>query len=582
MNENENIYQELNNRFGPAVLTQQETRDNIPTIWVSNERVLDVLRFLKNDIPEPFRMLYDLTAIDERMRAHRDGQPPSDFTIVYQLLSFDRNGDLRIKVPLQGEAPALPSATSVWPSANWYEREVWDMFGVTFQDHPFLERLLMPLTWKGHPLRKDHPARATEMGPFQLPDDKQEVEQDALQFNPERWGLRREGPETDFLFLNLGPQHPGTHGILRLVLQLDGEEILDVVPDIGFHHRGAEKMGERQSWHTYIPYTDRIDYLGGVMNNLPYVMAVEKLAGIQVPDRVKYIRVLTCELFRLSSHLVWYGTFAQDVGQLSPVFYMFSDRERLFDIIGAITGDRMHPNWFRIGGVTQDLPNGWDKMVREFLDYFPKRLNEYDRLVMKNRIFQARTKGIGAYSLEEAIDWGVTGPNLRACGMEWDFRKKRPYSGYDQFEFDIPTAEHGDCYDRAVVRVAEMRQSLRIIQQCVENMPAGPYKSDHPLTTPPLKEHTMHDIETLITHFLNVTWGPVIPPGEAFAEVEATKGNNGYYLISDGGTESYRTRIRTPSFAHLQILPLISRGMLIPDLLAILGSLDFVLADVDR
>jgi NADH-quinone oxidoreductase subunit C/D len=582
MNEPENLYQELNKRFGPAVLAQQETRDNFPTIWMSKDRILDVLRFLKNDLPQPFRMLYDLTAIDERMRTHRDGQPPSDFTLVYQLLSFDRNSDLRIKVPLLGENPSLPSATSLWPSANWYEREVWDMFGIKFDDHPFLERLIMPLSWKGHPLRKDHPARATEMGPFQLPDEKQDAEQAALQFNPERWGLRREGPDTDFMFLNLGPQHPGTHGVLRLILQLDGEEILDVVPEIGFHHRGAEKMGERQSWHTYIPYTDRVDYLGGVMNNLPYVMAVEKLAGIQVPERVQYIRVLLCELFRLASHLVWYGTFAQDLGQLSPVFYMFTDRERVFDIVGAITGGRMHPNWFRIGGVSQDLPNGWEKLVREFLDYFPKRLDEYDQLVMKNRIFQARTKGIGAYNLEEAIDWGVTGPNLRACGLEWDFRKKRPYSGYDQFEFDIPTAEHGDCYDRAVVRVAEMRQSMRIIQQCVENMPAGPYKSDHPLTTPPLKEHTMHDIETLITHFLNVSWGPVIPPGEAFAEVEATKGNNGYYLISDGGTESYRTRIRTPSFAHIQTLPQLSRGLLIPDLLAILGSIDFVLADIDR
>jgi NADH-quinone oxidoreductase subunit C/D len=582
MNENEDLSLELNKRFGPNLLSFQETKDNFETIWVSKERILDVLRFLKNDAPKPFRMLYDLTAIDERMRAHRDGQPPSDFTVVYQLLSFERNQDLRIKVALQGDSPSLPSATPVWRSANWYEREVWDMFGISFEGHPFLERLLMPLTWKGHPLRKDHPARATEMGRFQLPDDKQEAEQAALQFNPERWGLRREGPETDFIFLNVGPQHPGTHGIMRLVLQLDGEEILNVVPDIGFHHRGAEKMGERQSWHTFIPYTDRVDYLGGVMNNLPYVMAVEKLAGIQVPERVQVIRILVCELFRLSSHLVWYGTFAQDVGQLSPVFYMFSDRERIFDIVGAITGGRMHPSWFRIGGVTQDLPKGWDKLVREFLDYFPKRLVEYERLVMKNRIFQARTKGIGVFTLDEAIDWGVTGPNLRACGFEWDFRKKRPYSGYDQFEFDIPTAEHGDSYDRAVVRVAEMSQSLRIIEQCLQNMPAGPYKSDHPLATPPLKEHTMHDIETLITHFLNVSWGPVIPPGEVFAEVEATKGNNGYYLISDGSTESYRTRIRTPSFAHIQTLPLLCRGLLIPDLLAILGSLDFVLADVDR
>lgn len=440
----------------------------------------------------------------------------------------------------------------------------------------------MPNTWEGHPLRKDHPARATEMEPYRLPQEKEISEQRSLQFNPEDWGMKRHSEVSDYMFLNLGPQHPGTHGLLRIVLELDGEEIIDAVPEIGFHHRGAEKMGERQSWHTYIPYTDRIDYLGGVMNNLPYVMAVEKLAGIQVPDRAKVIRIMLVELFRIASHLVWYGTFAQDLGALSPVFYMFTDRERLFDIIGAICGARMHPNWFRIGGVAQDLPNGWDRLVRDFLDYLPPRLAEYDRLVMQNRIFKARTQGIGVYSLDEAIEWGVTGPNLRACGLEWDWRKKRPYSAYDQFEFDIPTAIHGDCYDRALVRVEEMRQSLRIIRQCVEQMPPGPYKSEHPLTTPPRKERTMHDIETLIHHFLGVSWGPVIPPGEALASVEATKGNNGYYLISDGNTIPYRVRIRTPSFAHLQTIPLISRGYMIPDLLATLGSLDYVLADVDR
>ena len=456
------------------------------------------------------------------------------------------------------------------------------MFGIKFNQHPNLRRILLPPTWAGHPLRKEHPARATEMGPFKLPEEKQEAEQQALQFKPEEWGLQRSSEDTDFMFLNLGPQHPGTHGPFRIVLQLDGEEIVDAVPDIGYHHRGAEKMGERQSWHTYIPYTDRIDYLGGVMNNLPYVMAVEKLAGITVPDRANVIRIMMAEFFRLSSHLVWYGTFAGDLGAMSPVFFMFNDRERIFDIVAAICGDRMHPNWFRIGGVAQDLPKGWDRLVKDFIKYFPPRVKEYDKLVMQNRIFKARTKGVGVYTQDEAIEWGVTGPGLRATGLEWDFRKKRPYSGYDQFEFDIPTAVHGDCYDRAVIHVEEMRQSLRIIEQCLNNMPTGPYKSDHPLTTPPRKERTMHDIETLITHFLSVSWGPVIPPGEACVGIEAAKGNNSYYLISDGNTVSYRTRIRTPSFAHLQMIPVISRGLLVPDLLAILGAIDFVLADVDR
>jgi NADH-quinone oxidoreductase subunit C/D len=576
------IIDDLKNTFGEAVLAVQATRDDIPTLWVNRDKMLALLRHLKTGVPNPYRTLYDLTTIDERVRSHRQGQPESDFTVVYHLLSYDRNEDIRIKVPLKGEYPSLPTITTLWKSADWYEREAWDMFGVKFDGHPHLKRILMPPTWKGHPLRKDHPARATEMGPFRLPDEKEASEQTALQFRPEDWGMQRETEDTDFMFLNLGPQHPGTHGLIRFILQLDGEEIADAVLDIGYHHRGAEKMAERQSWHTYIPYTDRVDYLGGVMNNLAYCLAVEKLAGIKVPERAQTIRVMLAELFRIASHLVWYGTFAQDVGALSPVFYMFTDRERIFDIIEAVCGGRMHPEWFRIGGVAQDLPKGWDGLIKNFLTYLPPRLKEYDSIVMRNRIFKGRTQGVGIYTLDEAIDWGVTGPGLRACGFEWDFRKKRPYSGYENFEFDIPTAVHGDSYDRGVVRVEEIRQSLRIIEQCVNNMPSGPYKSAHPLATPPLKERTMHDIETLINHFLSVSWGPVIPAGEAFFGIEATKGNNGYYLISDGNTVSYRTRIRTPSFPHLQMVPHIARGLMIADLLAILGSIDFILADLDR
>jgi len=576
------VIDQLVGTFGADSVSRQTTCDAVPTAWVTAQNIHAMLNHLKNRIERPYRMLYDLAGIDERVRKNRDGQPPSDFSLVYHLLSFDRNEDVRLKVALSTDHASVPTITDIWPAANWYEREAWDMFGIGFDGHPNLRRILLPSTWRGHPLRKDHPARATEMEPFSLPQQKEDEEQQALQFHPEDWGLQRSRPGSDVMFLNLGPQHPGTHGVLRIILELDGEEIVDAVPDIGYHHRGAEKMGERQSWHTFIPYTDRIDYLGGVMNNFPYVLAVEKLAGIEVPDRVKLIRVMMAEFFRIASHLVWYGTFAQDVGALSPVFYMFTDRERVFDIVEAICGGRMHPNWFRIGGVAQDLPRGWDGLVSDFLAYFPPRLAEYDHLVMRNRIFKARTKGIGSYTREEAIEWGVTGPGLRACGFEWDFRKKRPYSGYEQLDFEIPTATAGDCYDRAVVRVEEMRQSLRIIEQCQRNMPNGPYKADHPLTTPPRKEHTMHDIETLITHFLSVSWGPVIPPGEAFVGIEASKGNNGYYLISDGGTMAYRVRIRTPSFPHMQMVPLITRGLLIPDLLAILGSIDFVLADVDR
>ena len=575
----------------PATIAPQTTRDGVPTCWIEVGRVRDVLRYLKHEIERPYRFLYDLTAIDERARANRNGARATaeigdlsagDFTVVYHLISYERNTDVRLKVALSGEQLVVPTITDLWPAANWYEREVFDLFGIRFDGHPNLRRILLPDTWEGHPLRKDHPARATEMGQFKLPDDKRDAEQDALKFRPEEWGLERTDGENEFMFLNLGPHHPGTHGVLRFVLQLDGEEIVDVVPDIGYHHRGAEKMGERQSWHTYIPYTDRVDYLGGVMNNLAYVLSVEQLAGIDVPERAQVIRIMMSELFRISSHLVWFGTFVQDIGSMSPVFYAFNDRERVLDIVAAITGGRMHPNWFRIGGVSQDLPDGWDTMIREFIAYLPPRLRDYEKIVMKNQIFKARTIGVGDYSTEEAIEWGVTGPGLRATGFEWDWRKKRPYGGYERFDFDVPTATGGDCYARGLVRLEELRQSLRIVEQCIDRMPAGQYMSDHPGATPPRKAFTMQDIETLINHFLNVSWGPVLPAGEGYVPIEATKGTNGYYLVSDGSTSPYRVRIRTPSFPHMQMVPLISRGTLISDLIAILGSIDFVLADLDR
>lgn len=270
----------------------QKAGDDLPTQWVSRNRVHEVLRYLKLEAERPYRMLYDLTAIDERTRVHREDQPASQFTVIYHLLSFERNADICLKVALTDTDLRMPTITDIWPAANWYEREIWDMFGIVFDGHPHLRRILLPPWWQGHALRKDHPARATEMEPFHLSAEKEEAEQETLRFHPEEWGMRRAHDGTDFMFLNLGPNHPSVHGVFRIVLQLDGEEIVDAVPEIGFHHRGAEKMGERQSWHTYIPYTDRIDYLGGVMNNLPYVLAVEKLAGIEVPDRVKVMRVM--------------------------------------------------------------------------------------------------------------------------------------------------------------------------------------------------------------------------------------------------------------------------------------------------
>ena len=341
--------------------------------------------------------------------------------------------------------------TDIWPAANWYEREIWDMFGITFEGHPHLRRILMPPTWQGHPLRKDHPARATEMGPFHLPEDKEDAEQEALRFRPEEWGMQRRRRRQR---LHVPQPRAAT---IRACMACSGSCCSSTARTSSTPSRisaitiaAPRRWASARSWHTYIPYTDRIDYLGGVMNNLAYVLAVEKLAGIEVPDRVKVIRVMLAELFRdhqpfgLLRHLRP-GSRRDVAGVLtcSPT------ASALFDIVEAICGGRMHPSWFRIGGVAQDLPQGWDRLVRDFLDYMPARLDEYDKIAMENRIFKARTQGVGVTRLDEAIEWGVTGPDLRACGFEWDFRKKRPYSGYEQFEFDIPTGQHGDCYDRA-------------------------------------------------------------------------------------------------------------------------------------
>lgn len=575
------VVRELAARFGNDAFVFQKTLDNVPTLWVPRAQVSEVLKHLRG-LPKPYVMLYDLSAIDERLRTKRDGLPASDFTVFYHLMSLDRNSDVRVKVALSADDLSIPTARNIWPNADWYEREVWDLFGITFAGHPHLVRLLLPRYWQGHPLRKDYPARATEFDPFILTADKQDMAQDALLFRPEEWGMQRSTGSEDYMFLNLGPNHPSAHGAFRIALQLDGEEIVDCVPDIGYHHRGAEKMAERQTWHSYIPYTDRIDYLGGVMNNLPYVMAVEQLAGITVPDRVNVIRIMMSELFRINSHLLFLGTYIIDTGAMTPIFFIFTDRQKVYDVIEAVTGFRMHPAWFRIGGVAHDLPKGWEQLVQNLLDWMPRRLKEYEKAALKNSILKARTRGVAQYNTDEALAWGTTGAGLRATGLGFDLRKARPYAGYENFEFEVPTGKNGDAYDRCLVRVEEIRQSLRIIEQCMKNMPAGPYKADHPLTVPPPKERTLQDIETLINHFVNVSWGPVMPAGESSMMIEATKGLGGYYLTSDASTMSYRTRIRVPSFPHLQQIPSVIRGSMIPDLIVYLASIDFVMADVDR
>jgi len=570
--EDKNLAEILKIRFGDAIEQVPKTSD-MPTFQVKKDELKKILRFLKTEASPRFRRLEDLTAIDESAR--RPGQSHPDYSLVYSLLSFEPAHRLRLKVPLWGDDPITQSITDIWPSANWYEREVFDMFGIRFEGHENLRRILMPHDWEGHPLRKSHPGRATEMAPY--------TRDDAVKHQPLDGGVyvRRSDTEEE-LVLNIGPHHVSTHGLMRFIVALKGEEIVDMDMDIGYHHRAAEKIGERQTWHQFIPYTDRVDYLAGAANNLPYVMAVETLAGIKVPDRAQCIRVLLSELFRLSNHLVFFGTFAHDVGAMTPTFYTFREREMILDIVELITGGRLHPSWFRLGGVAADLPEGWKAAVDAFVDVFPSRLKEYEALITKNAIFKARTLGVGRLSLDDAMEWGVSGPNLRACGLAWDLRKAFPYSGYESFEFDIPTAPEGDCYARYLVRVEEMRQSLNIIKQAAAQMPPGRYVTDDYRYVVPKRDDMLKDIESLIHHFVNVTRGPKIPKGEAYASCEIPRGEQGYHVVSDGLGYAYRMRIRAPGFANVQVLPLMALGWSISDLIAIIGSVDFILPDIDR
>jgi NADH-quinone oxidoreductase subunit B/C/D len=567
----QSLTMELTERFGSAVRILSPVSD-MASVEVEQQHVPELLDFLKNHAAPRFARLEDLTVIDESARRI---QADRDFTLVYHLLCFDTAKRIRIKVPLHGTEPHAKSITGLWPSANWYEREAFDLFGIRFDSHPNLRRLLLPHDWQGHPLRKEFPGRATEMPPFSRVDAELHQPLDAAE-------VLTGSLKPEHMVLNIGPHHYSTHGVLRIVVALDGERIEDLAMDIGNHHRGVEKIGERQSWHQFIPYTDRVDYLSGAANNLSYLHAVETLAGIEVPERAQYIRVMLAELFRLSNHLVWLGTFVQDMGMMTPIFYTMREREMIMDIVELITGGRLHPSWFRIGGVAMDLPEGWKGAVENFVNIFPDKIQEYEKIIVHNPIFRIRTRGVGAISLEQAMDWGISGPNLRACGLAWDLRKKMPYSAYESFDFEIPTATGGDCLARFQVRMEEMRQSTRIIEQAAARMPTGRYiTSDYRYAVPGKKE-TLQDIETLIHHFINVTRGPKMPAGEAYAATEAPRGEQGYYVISDGGNMAYRMRIRTPGFANIQALPLLARGGSIADLVAILGSIDYILPDIDR
>lgn len=387
---------------------------------------------------------------------------------------------------------------------------------------------------------------------------------------------------TETMVLNLGPHHPSTHGVFRAAVELDGEVVNDVVPHLGYLHRGVEKLCEHKTYYQILPITDRLDYMAASYNNFAYCLSVEKLLGIEIPPRGQAIRVIIGELTRIFSHLFWLGTHAHDLGAMTPIFYALREREEIMNLFEMVAGGRLTPSYFRIGGLAADLPAGFEEKVRAFIRGFPERVDEYEQLLTKNKIWLERAQGIGVLSPDEALALGISGPMLRASGVAWDIRKSNPYSGYDKYEFDLPVYYDGDVYSRYLVRINEMRQSCRICEQALDGLPEGAINADVPKVVLPSKKKTLNEIESLIRHFMIIEEGFKPPVGEVYSSVESPRGELGFYIVSDGGPKPYRLKIRPPAFVNLQALSVMAKGRLFSDLIAILSSIDIVLAEVDR
>jgi NADH-quinone oxidoreductase subunit D len=391
-----------------------------------------------------------------------------------------------------------------------------------------------------------------------------------------------EGSKDQHMVLNMGPQHPSTHGVLRLVLEIDGEIVVRLYPEIGYLHTGIEKTCESKFYQQVVPLTDRVDYLGPLANNLCYCLAVEKLLGLEIPERAVWIRVLLTELTRLNSHLIWLGTHAMDIGALTVFLYTFREREDILRIFEAVSGQRMMTSYFRIGGLAMEPPLDLFDRIQAFIKTFPEKIDEYSNLLTGNPIFRNRLMGVGYLSAEDAIALAVTGPNMRASGIDWDLRRDMPYSSYEKFQFDIPVSIRGDCWGRYEVRLREMRESIKIIQQALDGMPGGPVKADAPKIILPDREKMKTQMEALIHHFKIVTEGFNVPAGEVYQGIESGHGQMGYYVVSDGTAKPYRVHMRYPSFATLQALETMCKGRMLADVVAVIGSIDIVLGEIDR
>lgn len=533
-------------------------------VYLSSDQVTQWFKHVKQS--KRFDFLINISGVDYSKKA--DTKITQKFGVVYELFSSLDASRLRIKVGVS-EGEEIPSITPIWKGANWFEREIYDMFGLVFTGHPYLHRLLTHHQFKGHPLRKDYPAdynqACTESLPIHFADDKPDLD-----------------PNSSMVPLNIGPSHPATHGTLRVMCELDGEKVNRANVEIGYLHRCFEKMAETHPYNQVIPYTDRLNYCSAPINNVAYCKTVEKLLGVTVPLRAQAMRIILMELSRIIDHIVCVAANAVDLGALTGFFHLFTYRERVYSLFEKLCGARLTVSLTRIGGMAQDAPDEWFKEVLQFCKDMSKGVNELDQLLTGNKIWISRTKDIGKITTEEAVAWGYTGPLLRATGMSLDLRKDTPYYGYETLDFNVPIGSTGDLYDRYLVRVAEMRESIKIIEQLCKSMPSGDYIIRDKSIVLPEKKDVYGNIESLMNHFMLIIKGIKNKPLEVYDSVEAANGELGFYLISDGSACPYRLKVRPPCFAIYQSFPERVIGAQVADVIAILGSMNVIAGELDR
>jgi len=560
------VLKRLRELFPDAITKAEDFRGDL-SVTIKRERLLEVCRALRDDPALDFNFLMDVAGVDYYTRQ------PDRFESVYHLYSLDKQHRLRLKVPVPESDPTVDSVVSVWRGANWHEREAFDMFGIKYNGHPDLRKILTHNKFLGYALRKDH-----DPGKRYL---LKENDATTLADVPSEWP-RQDKIIAEPKIINIGPSHPATHGVFRISALLDGETIVDSDVEIGYMHRCFEKMSETHFYQQVMPYTDRLNYVSAFLNNVGYCIAVEKLLGIEVPRRAQYLRVILGEFSRIMDHLVCITTNVVDLGAITAFWYGFRPREEIYDLLESCCGARLTVSYGRIGGVADDIPPGFKEKAVEVLKHTEEFVNDLDRLLSRNRIFRDRTRHVGAISKQDAIEWGFTGPCLRAAGVPYDIRKDHPYSGYEDFDFDIPVGANGDTYDRYLVRMEEIRQSMRIIYQALEGLPEGPIAVDDRRITLPPKQGVYSNIEDLMNHFKLIMHGILPPVGEVYSYTEAANGELGFYIISDGTARPYRIKCRAPCFAIFQAFSEMVEGGMISDAIAVLGSLNIVAGELER